>query len=53
MAAVGRVSVPGILRGVEVMASAPWYVTAGWIGGPGWMLLPAWCTGPGSVLLQL
>ena len=42
--AVGLASVPGILRGVDAQALAPWYVNAGYVGGLGWMLLyPAWC----------
>jgi hypothetical protein len=49
---VGLVSVPGILRGVDAQASAPWYVNAGYVGGLGWMLLyPAWCIWLGRVLL--
>ena len=50
--AVGLVSVPGILRGVDAQASAPWYVNAGYVGGLGWMLLyPAWCIWLGRFLL--
>jgi len=49
---VGLVSVPGILRGVDAQASAPWYVNAGYVGGLGWMLLyPAWCIWLGRILL--
>jgi hypothetical protein len=49
---VGLVSVPGILRGVDAQASAPWYVNAGYVGGLGWMLLyPAWSIWLGRILL--
>ena len=49
---VGLVSVPGILRGVDAQASAPWYVNAGYVGGLGWMLLyPVWCILVGRLLL--
>ena len=50
--AVGLASVPGILRGVDAQALAPWYVNAGYVGGLGWMLLyPAWCIWLGRTLL--
>lgn len=51
--AVGLISVPGILRGVDTQASAPWYVNVGYVGALGWMLLyPAWSIWLGRILMQ-
>jgi hypothetical protein len=50
--AVGLVAVPGILRGVEAQAAAPWYVNAEYAGGLGSMILyPIWCIWLGRILL--
>jgi hypothetical protein len=51
--AVGLAAVPGILRGIDAQASAPWFVNAGYVGGLGWLLLyPIWCLWLGRTLLM-
>jgi hypothetical protein len=50
--AVGLAAVPGILRGIDAMNAAPWFVNAGYVGGLGWMVLyPVWCIWLGRTLL--
>ena len=42
--AVGFLAGPGILRGVESMGAAPWWVNLGFLSGPGsFVLYPVWC----------
>ena len=42
--AVGFLAGPGILRGVDAMDAAPWWVNIGLLSGLGWFLLyPLWC----------
>jgi hypothetical protein len=49
---VGLLSVPGILRGIDAQASAPWYISAGYVGALGWMLLyPVWSIWLGRILM--
>lgn len=42
--ALGVLAIPGLLAGVEVAETAPWWAHAGFAGGLGWVLLyPLWC----------
>jgi hypothetical protein len=50
--AVGLVSAPGIAKGIDAQASAPWFVNVGYVGGLGWLVLyPVWCIWLGRILL--
>jgi hypothetical protein len=50
--AVGLLAVPGIVRGIDVQDSAPWFVNAGFAGALGWLILyPTWCIWLGRTLL--
>jgi hypothetical protein len=43
--ALGLVTIPGILKGIDGWESAPWYISyVGLVGGLGWLVLyPVWC----------
>jgi hypothetical protein len=50
---LGLVAIPGIIRGIDSMEAAPWYINyIGQAGGLGWLVLyPIWCILLGRVLL--
>lgn len=49
--AVGLLTGPGILGGVDAMDSASWFVNVGQMGSLGWLILyPIWCIWLGRVL---
>jgi hypothetical protein len=51
--ALGLVTVPGILKGLDSWDSAPWYINyVGQAGALGWLILyPIWCVLLGRILL--
>lgn len=50
--AVGLLTVPGIIRGVEAWEAAPWVVNLGQVGFLGWAAAyPIWCIWLGRLLL--
>lgn len=49
--ALGLLAVPGIARGIDAPATAPWWAHAGYLGGLGWFVLyPIWCLWLGRAL---
>jgi hypothetical protein len=49
--AAGLLTLPGILRGVDGWATAPWWANASMAAGVGWFLLyPVWCLSVGRIL---
>ena len=51
--ALGLLTLPGILRGIDAFAVIPWYVNVGQASGLGWLLLfPIWAIWLGRVLLS-
>ena len=51
--ALGLLTLPGILRGIDSLAATPWYVNVGQVSGLGWLLLfPIWDIWIGRVLLR-
>jgi hypothetical protein len=51
--ALGLLTLPGILRGIDTFDAIPWYVNVGQASGLGWILLfPIWCLWLGRVLLS-
>ena len=51
--AVGFLTVPGILGGVDAFDTAPWYLNLGQLGGLGsFILYPFWCIWLGRLLLS-
>lgn len=50
--ALGFLTGPGLLRGVDDPGAAAWYVNLGLMGSLGWMLLyPCWCVWLGRLLV--
>jgi hypothetical protein len=51
--AVGLLTVPGIVRGIDAWEAAPWVVNLGQVSALGWILVyPAWCFWLGRFLLS-